>query len=183
MSFYGQILALISLLFIKGLFVSILIIMLAQVVFKQINIKKALNIAGWLLIIYSILTIIQLLILSLLSESSQALFERATGSYSWAFGLMVSGPFVTMLLFIKKFRDNIYILLLMAAWINFGWLMESLVIHITAMHRDYINNSPTTGEFAVILRGVLIGIILLIIGNVSLWIKKLRLRSSGKQSY
>jgi len=172
MSTYGQILDLINILFIRGIFISVLIIIFSRLLFKRVDTKNAIIITRWILLSYSILVIVQLLIISLLPESSEVFWGRATGRYSWAFWLMISSPFLPLLLFVKRLRNNIYILLFMAVWINLGWLVESLVIHITAMHRDYVNDFPATGELVIIVKGILIGIILLIIGNSSIWIKK-----------
>jgi len=175
MSIYGQIIDLINILFIKGIFISVLIIICSRLLFKRVDTKNALLIIRWLLLSYSILVIVQLLITLLHPESSKAFWERATDRYRFAFWLMISSPLLPLFLFVKSLRNNIYILLFMAIWINIGWHMESLVIHLTMMNREYSgnsNSSPSTGEVMIILKGILIGVLILAIGNSYIWIKK-----------
>lgn len=175
MNAYSQILDLINTIFIKGIFVSVLVIICSRLVFKRIDTRNALVINRWILLSYSILCIIHLLILCLLPESSTAFWEQATGRYNFAFWLMMSSPFLPLLLFVKSLRNNIYILLFMAIWVNIGSFMEWLVIHTIMIYRDYTGNVkdfPTIVEWMIILEGVLLGILTLVIGNSFVWMKK-----------
>ncbi len=176
MDSFGEILGLINVNYIHGIFISVFIVLLAQRVFKKIDIKNAIRIIKWTLITYGLVVLLYSMILFFYSNDSNSKFEflaRVNGSYKYAYWLiLILHSIFPLLLFFRKIGNKVYFVLLVAVLMNIGWLFESFVIHLTSAHRDYLPavndyNSylPYPGEFIQIIQGCCVGIIILIIGN------------------
>ena len=87
-----------------------------------------------------------------------------------------------LILLNKRIGKNIYIILLVTLLMNWGWLFESFVIHITSMHRDYAqsdypNHFISIREVELLIKGFFVGVFALIIGNGIHWFRSLKRES------
>lgn len=170
---YFEIVAFISEYIIKGIFISVLIIALARKLFKgKVDANNAFQIIAWLMPGYAVLILGYYLIIlvfpNALGDLSGSLWARATGPYWYAWWLIfVFNCVLPLLLLIKKLRGKAAVLFIIGILMNFGWLFESFVIHVTAMHRDYIPSSvPFDRELMALFKGVIVGVIAMIVGNL-----------------
>lgn len=167
---------------VRGIFISVLFVIIIGRYFKAINTEYAFSILRWLIILYTTASVI--FIITQLTAQGTSSFTRATGSYWFAYWIMlVSSCVFPFILLLKKFANKKYILLLVAIIINLGWLFESFVIHITSIHRDYLPPSeygnsfitsllPFKWELIVIAKGLLLGIFVILAGNFIFRIKQ-----------
>ncbi len=159
---------------IQGIFISVLVVLLTQKIFKdRIDIKLTIAITKWGIISYSIMSIGALIISLVLSAEAQLQYlGRMTGPYWWAYWwMLVLSSIVPLLLLFKKIGRKKRYLLIISLLMNFGWLYESFIIHGTSIHRDFIGNGgraflPFDRELDVIYRGISIGMFVLLIGNI-----------------
>lgn len=164
---------------IRGIFVGIALIILIRLVFKEkIETVISLEIIRWILISYSLITIISWLLLLIFPHSEKyAFLDRATGPYAWAYWLMLlMNCVVPLILLNKNIGKKIYIIFFISLFMNFGWLFERFVIIVTSIHRDYASNAfdyqiLNSRESLILMKGFFVGLITLIIGN---GIKKLK---------
>ncbi|MCC7146288.1 MAG: polysulfide reductase NrfD [Phycisphaeraceae bacterium] len=71
-----------------------------------------------------------------------AFLNRATGPYAWAYGVMVfCNVCAPQLLWFKKCRTNIWVILFCAMCVNVGMWFERFVIIVTSLHRDFVPGS------------------------------------------
>jgi hypothetical protein len=180
MGTFNEIIRLVGANFIKGMFVSMLVIIFCRKIFKnKLNTENAIGIIRWLMIGYSTLILVHFLLQALLPSSSSSFLERTTtGPYKFAFWLMALGAVSPLILFFKKLGNKVYFILVLTIFMNIGWLMESLVIHVSIMEREY---SPKFGgfkaflpfevELIIILQGIILGVLLIVIGNLSFFRK------------
>ena len=171
MDTYFEIVNLIFDYLIKGIFISVFVIVFVRSFFKKIDTQMAIRIVQWMMIAYSMSVLFWLIISSTRVNSSSDFSERATGPYWFAYWLMALSGLLPILFFIKKLSRKVYFILFVSVFINIGWLFESFVIHVTSMHRDYdikgINPwLPSVAEWFLILRGLLVGVVALVIGNI-----------------
>ncbi|MDB5258657.1 MAG: hypothetical protein JWM14_3352 [Chitinophagaceae bacterium] len=160
--------------FIRGLFISVLLVLLVKLFFKQkINTHHAVLILKWIILSYTFLFIIKLItqfLFPIPSESFQSFTSRAFGPYYWAYWSMFffSTLFPLLLLF-KKWGHNVYFLLLVSVFLNIGWLFESFVVHMTSLHREFgtMHNPylPFDEERMILLYGFCLGITALVLGK------------------
>ncbi len=159
---------------IRGIFVSVLLIILAKYFFhNRINTLISVKVIKWIIIIYASINLISI-IFSLFAEHSDIhiFSERATGAYWWAYWLMlIMNCVFPLLLLNKKFGNKIHFLFFTALLMNIGWLFESFIIHITSIHRDYMPNEynpylPNKSETLILIKGFLLGSVLLLIENI-----------------
>lgn len=166
--------------FIDGIFISVLLIIIVRKFFKSIKTQNALTILSYLMIFYSLLSIIYLILISVVKVDSElyaSFINRANGIYKSIYILMLfSHSFLPLLLLFKKLRSKIYLVLFIAIFMNLGWLFESFVIHSTTIHRDYEGDRnaflPFDRELIIFGKEFLLGIAALIIGNIK---EKLRI--------
>lgn len=159
---------------IKGIFISILLIILIKLIFKnKIETVLSTRIIKWIIIIYSFGVLVSTILMFIFPPTEKyAFLERATGPYWWAYWLMLSmNSIIPLILLNNKIGRNIYFLLTISFLMNIGWLFESFVIHMTSLHRDFVTESynpylPNNRELLIIFRGLILGIILLIAENV-----------------
>jgi hypothetical protein len=175
MDTFNEIIKLVGTNLIKGMFMSVLVIIFCRKIFKkEFDTQNAIGIIRWVMIFYSILIFVHFLLLVLLPPSSKIFFlsiqERATGPYSFAFWLMALGSISPFILFFKKLSNKTYLILVLTIFMNFGWLMELLIIHTANIERDY---SPKVGgfkefegELAIAIQGIIFGVLSMLIGNL-----------------
>ena len=158
---------------ISGIFVSVILIILTKLLFKnKIETDISIRIIKWIIIVYSLSSIISILLVLIFQNSELHTFlDRLTGPYWWAYSLMlIMNSIVPLLLLIKKTGRAIYFLLFVAFLMNIGWLFESFVIHVTSIHGDAIIENynpylPSPREVTILIKGFLTGFIALLIGN------------------
>lgn len=92
----------------------------------------------------SLLLVINFADIIIAPEHLQTFINRATGPYWWSYCLMILLPMIgPQILWWKKARRNIWVALLMIFCTLFGNIMESFIIFITSVHRDYLPSSWT----------------------------------------
>ncbi|MFN8438412.1 MAG: hypothetical protein U0V72_12345 [Cytophagales bacterium] len=93
--------------------------------------------------------------------------ERMTGPYAITYWVMIVGNLSPILLFIHKFKNSLFLLFIITIWVNISWMLESILIHTTMMDREFSTNPnpylPFYNEWWVILRGVAVGMVLILI--------------------
>ncbi|MDF2454737.1 MAG: hypothetical protein K0R51_730 [Cytophagaceae bacterium] len=161
---------------IRTVFISVLVILPFRYFFKnKIDTHYALQILRGLILSYAALALIHF-ILTILSVSENeppvVFINRAFGPYWWAYWMMFLGhSILPFLLTTKRIGTNAYLLLLIALLMNIGWLFESFVIHMTNLHRDFVDHSghcgcmPFDHEITLIIKGICLGVLVLLIGN------------------
>lgn len=161
---------------IRGMFFSVLAVMLAASVFKQIDFRKGLAVLRILILIYAA-ACLRSLIIQLFTEDGYA--SRAFGPYWWSFWLMeISVAILPFLLVTRRFRKSIPAHLVIAVMLNIGVLFERYVIIMTSLHRDYALSSDNMLVYAgiglclVAVQGILVGLLSLIAGYIAHWLKK-----------
>lgn len=174
MKTFVALLAFIDTHFIYGIFVSLLLILLVKWIVKSIDTKIAFANLVWIIIGYSILSTVYLLLIGVFSLDANlhtTLIERATGKYKIIYILMLlCHSILPLVLIIKRFRTAVLVFLI-SVLMNIGWLFESFVIHLTSFDRDYSEENtiaffPFDRELLIIEKGVVLGIVALIIGNL-----------------
>ncbi len=171
---YTEFLKSISEYLIKGIFISILLIIFIKLISKKkIETVLSTKIVKWVIIIYSFGVLINTILMFIIPPTEKyAFLERATGPYWWAYWLMLSmNSIIPLILLNNKIGRNIYFLLIISLLMNIGGLFESFVVHITSLHKDFITKDynpylPNNREFHIILNGFVLGIILIVIENI-----------------
>ncbi len=160
---------------IRGIFISVLLIVIVRKFYKKIDTQNSIRIVKWLLITYSTGVVLNFLLFLIFSEDSGNyldFWDRAKGPYFVAYWAMFIASCSSLLLFSKKLSGSIYFILFLSILMNFGWLFESYVIHITSIHRDYVPiNSyraylPFDHELLIVFKGMILGIASLAVGNL-----------------
>jgi molybdopterin-containing oxidoreductase family membrane subunit len=83
--------------------------------------------------------------------------NRPLGPYWWAFFIMVFCNIVApQFLWISKVRKNVWLVLVVAIFVNIGMWFERFVIVVTSLHRDYLPSSwasftPTWTDLGMLL--------------------------------
>lgn len=171
MEFYKQFLEIVDANLIYCLVPIILTLILVELILKnRFETKKMLNLIRWTIIIYTITTVTFYLIEITLKPGEQTFINRTTGSYSWAYWLMLlSAMILPFSLLMKKLRTNFWYVLLVAFCMKIGSYFERFVIITTSLHRDYLPDSRNN-EFTysilynigmVFLQGIIIVILTL----------------------
>lgn len=171
---------------IKGIFISVLLILLAKIYSKEkINTVYASLIIKWTILFYAFLLLTQLLILlfPFQTDYNPTFINRAFGPYYWAYwSLILFGTFLPLFLLHNKWGKNIYILLSISLFMNFGWLFESFVIHMTGLQRDFATELnpylPLYGEKITIFRGLCLGLIVLLMGYIFKFYRSKKIRKN-----
>jgi hypothetical protein len=174
--FYTEIVKFISDNIIKGIFFSVLLVVLTKLILKKLDVYNAKNILKWTIIVYSIGVIIGLFLLLIFPHSEKYSFiNRATGPYWWAYWLMLTmNSIFPLLLLFKKLGDKIYFLLFVSMLMNIGWFFESFVSLMTSLNYDDANYNPSflnSREISIIIKGLVFGFGTLVLGNIIEWKK------------
>jgi hypothetical protein len=159
---------------LRGIFISVIIVWIAKLFIKHINIVYTKLILKWIMIGYAGLCIFQLILLLSFVEIGDSFIESVTGEFWFSYWLMWSAnTILPLILLFKRIGDKLIFLLLVAILMNSGWLFESFVIHVTSFHRDYPSDYkmndwllPRSSEVYNIINGFVLGIVVLIAGNL-----------------
>ncbi|MES2109178.1 MAG: hypothetical protein V4577_10540 [Bacteroidota bacterium] len=163
---------------IRGVFLSVLVIIICRLIFKnKLDSQRPLAIVRWLLIVYAFLIIVSYLLVILFDDASRNHFDSAIGPYWYAFWIMLlSNTLLPLSLFFKRLQKKIYYIFFVGLLMNTGWLMESLVTHTMSIHRDYAIGTadylPYTREVKIALTGIIEGVVIMIIGNLKITEKR-----------
>jgi hypothetical protein len=156
---------------IKGIFISVLILILAQ---QLLNDKKgtlyAAKIIKWIVIIYAIAYLITIpldLIVATDSYTTYAILNRAFGPYwfPYWFSLIVTCVF-PLSLFWRKLGANLYVLLVVAILMNKSLMYELFVTDMKSSVSSWQMNFPSDFEILSVFSGFFVGIIVLILGEM-----------------
>ena len=149
--------------FINGLPFSILLIVLARLVFKTQKFKSSIRWSNYVIIIQGFLALI-FLIQSLIDSESSTLSERIPDSYGFVYALMILINISLPLLILLKpsIGKNIWLLFAISVILNFGWIMESWLTIITSIHSDYETIYPIK-QLVTVFKGMIIGFSMLTI--------------------
>lgn len=83
--------------------------------------------------------------------------NRAFGPYAWAYWIMFScNVFIPQLFWFKKVRRNLFLMFIIAVFVNVGMWFERFVITVTSLSRDFLPSSwayytPTITDFAILI--------------------------------
>ncbi|QNR25099.1 hypothetical protein [Croceimicrobium hydrocarbonivorans] len=141
---------------IHSLIPIILILMLIELIFQnRFETKKVLNLIRRTIIIYTIVTFTFYLIGMVMNPDEHVFINRATGSYAWAYWIMLlSALILPLTLFIKKLASRFWYVLLVAFVIKSGMYFERFVIITTSFHRGYQKENGNAGLFESISYGI-----------------------------
>lgn len=160
--------------FVDGAFMSVLVILYARLFVKTIDTTYALAIIAWFLFLFACIGVLYWFVILLTIDNeiiTSTYFNRAEGPYKVAYFVMFASSFLPMFLLIKSLRRRIFVVLAISILMNFGWLMESFIIHTTSMHRDYSSQGwisgllPNNHEVIILIKGIVVGALALILGN------------------
>jgi len=177
MTIYNEVTELIYALFIKSIFISVLVVMLAYKLLKNwVDVPYSINIIKWMMLVYSVFIFVAdviLLFFAKVSYIDSLYFRRQfTGPYWYVDLFLTLSQVLPLVLFSKKLARSIYFVLFFSILMNIRWLMESLVIHIMSIHRDYAYETnpflPFDSELLALLKGLFWGGITVLIGA---WVK------------
>lgn len=170
MEVYEQIISVIDTNLIYCLIPMILTLMLINVVFKNsFSTHKALKVIRWIIIVYTIITVLHLIIGSVFYPTDFSLINRATGPYKVAFWILfLFSTLLPFTLLFKKIGTSFLYVMLVAFLMKTGAYFERFVIITTSLHRDYSppNNSssafsfPFWGLSMIVLQGVIMAVLL-----------------------
>jgi Ni/Fe-hydrogenase subunit HybB-like protein len=83
------------------------------------------------------------------------MYNRIFGRYGWAYALLMLCNVVTpQFLWVKRFRQNVLLLWVVAIIVNVGMWLERFVIVVTSLHRDFLPSAwgmytPTVWDWAM----------------------------------
>tara|TARA_R110002126_G_scaffold290629_1_gene448042 strand:+ start:68 stop:652 length:585 start_codon:yes stop_codon:yes gene_type:complete len=156
MELYKRIIEIVDANLIHCLIPIILTLMFVELIFKnRFETKKALNLIGWTIIIYTIVTFTFYLIGMAMNPDEYAFINRATGPYAIAYWIMFFGALILPLtLFIKKLASKFWYVILVAFGMKSGMYFERFVIITTSFHRDYQTENGNAGLMESISYGI-----------------------------
>jgi hypothetical protein len=169
MELFGDILKFVNDNFIRGIFVSILIILFTKAFFKKLDVLIATRIITFLILFYSVFTILFYAILLLFKINLEQFnfIERAVGPYKYTYWFMIiTNIFFPLLLFFKKINSKLILLLLISILMNIGWIYESLVILMSSEYTNIFNINDCYISIYSLSIAFMKGIIIVIIGNL-----------------
>jgi hypothetical protein len=171
MELYNKIISIVDSNLIYCLVPMILALILIRLIFKdRFPTKKALNLIRWIIIGYTIITLMYFIIGMLFYSEDYAFTNRATGPYKYAYWLMlISATVLPFTLLIKKLSTKFWYVLLIAFFMKVGVYFERFVIITTSFHRDYAPNVGMTnitesliyGLSVFFIQGFIISVILI----------------------
>ncbi len=151
----------------------IVTLILTDILFKnKLPTKKALLIISWIIIIYSVVSLSNIIIGITFFPSESDFIERASGSYRIVYWILVtSATLFPLTLLNKNLSHKFWYVLFVAFLMKIGIFFEHFVIITTSMHSD---NEPenwtsdslklwTHGIAITFLQGFLLAILLLVI--------------------
>ena len=143
---------------ISGIFISVLFIMLVKSLGKgRIVTGLSTQVVRWVILVYAFLALGDLLLNGYRLPTIQ-------GPFIWLFHLIpLFKSVLPLCLLINRLRANLYVLLIVSVLMNFAWLFESFIIHVTSLHRDYTSVTwlyflPNSREQMILFRGLFLGV-------------------------
>lgn len=186
MDVYDKVIRIIDVNIIYCLFPLTLALLLIELIFKnRFKTKEALNLIRWIVIVYTIVTLLYYMYRLVITPEQSAFLDRATGPYRVAYWLMLlSSTLLPLLLIFRKLAEKRLYLLLVCMFIKIGAFFEIFVITVTSFHRDYLldghnydwSNSPLVSILLIFLQGFLLALLLL--GSFE-FAEKVKLRNSS----
>ncbi len=163
--YFTEILKFIDVHLIKGLFISVIIIILSKLISKnKINTNIAKDILKYIIITHALVMIIYTLVLLIFPQPGIGPVNRLTGPYWYAYYILYSSNAVLPLsLLNKKLANNLYIILMISVLINIGWIIESFAMHLADSRSGYL---PYKSEISIFVNQLIIGVLLLVVGNI-----------------
>ena len=163
---------------LKGIFISVLILILFRKYFKKIDTVTSFKILKYLLVSYSILSLTFILTSFFVKDYTNPMLlfiNRLTNPYKTIVGLMlILHVCLPLFLLSKWLSKKTSFILTISFLINLEWLFNSYVVHIITMHREYVTGKPFSSNFLpfqheliILLEGFLLGLVLLFLGNFS----------------
>ncbi len=165
---FEQILDFFSHLLIRGIFISVLVILFAKLISRnRIETDTSFQIIRWTILVYAFGVITSFIFLIIFKDKQEYLSDW-TNKYWWS--LLIGNSIIPLTLLNKKLSKKTFYILLISLLMNHGWLIESFLIHIPAMFRDleldnYNPFLPNKYEVEIFIKGTLFGLVSLIIGN------------------
>ncbi len=162
------ILYILGFLFIRGIFISVLVILFARRFFRnRIETDISIQIIRWIILVYAFGVIVSFVLLVILKDKQEYLIYQ-TEPYSLS--NLIATSIVPLTLLIKKLKAKIFYIFLISLLVNFAWLMESFAIHVPTILRDlptgkFSSLLPFNHELVFLTRGLIVGLASLIIGN------------------
>lgn len=170
MEIFGSIVTLITAHLIRPLIVTILALIIVKTASrKEANFENAITIIKWILIAFSVLSILFFLVVILEGQTGYKVFiDRVNGPYKYVYWFMlIAGMLFPLSLLNRNLGNNVYFLLLVAILMNIGWLFESVIIHITNSHREYVQAGfQYKSELVIITKGIILAIMFFLAGRL-----------------
>ncbi len=171
MEVYSRLIKIVDANLIYCLIPMILTLFFVELIFKnRLETKKTLGVVRWIIISYTLITLSFFLIGMILQPDDYAFYHRATGTYAWAYWLMLLTALVLPFsLLVKKLGNKYWYVLWVAFGMKIGRYFEYLTLITIHFHRDYtseLNNSEYLYSILssigkVCLQGMLVSILLL----------------------
>lgn len=181
-----KLLDLFYLLLIKGIFISVLIVLFVKKIAKnKIDTTLSLQIIRWVILIYAFGVIIHLILSAIFKENTDNMNDLNTPYWIFHF---ITNSVIPLTLLNNKLSKKAYYILTISVLMNLAWLFESFIIHVPALFRNLGENNysallPFPYEAKTITKGLILGLVSLFIGNGfknRRWIKaKLKIKSES----
>jgi hypothetical protein len=152
--------------FIKGLFISVLSIMIVGRILKA-DTRNAFVIIRWMILVHAVLSIVYYYMLSFAAAITISFYERSMALNNLAYYLMlIPNTLLPLLLLFKKLGRNQYVLLALSLLMNIGWMLEWYIIYDTELHNKHNHYEPSLNVlWFFALKGVFIGAVIYAIGR------------------
>ena len=140
MELYNKIINIVDVNIIFCLFPLILTLIVIELVFRnKFKTKQVLNLIRWIIIVYTIITLLHFLVGITLFSDEFDFINRATGPYKLIYWLVLfSSTILPFTLLIKRLATKMLYVLFIGVFMKLGFYFERFVIIIISFHRDYV---------------------------------------------
>ncbi|RFZ92376.1 hypothetical protein D0C36_13170 [Mucilaginibacter conchicola] len=177
MESYHVLISFINDLFIRGLFISILSVIIAGKLFKT-DIRNTLEIMRWVMISYAVLNIGRYVSDLFDPKGISDLFDEVNGPDVYMFYLtIIPNTIFPLSLLFKKAGRNKYMLLAMSVLMHIGWFVEFCVVYNYGIKTEELVDQLYTYLWFLLLKGLLVGGIINAIGNAITAFQRRRLNA------
>ncbi len=143
------------------------LILLHQLSKGRLETRKMVSILRWIMIAYTIASIILMLCRLVFQPEEYTFLQRATGPYAWSYWLLFASFLFPFSLCNKRLASKFWYVLLVAVLMKIGSYIEQFVLLMTSFHRDYLpehSNSSFLNTYAysvgiLCLQGILISVL------------------------
>ena len=122
MEIYSKVVSIIFNLLLEGSFITVLLLICIRKFSKRLNTQASFTILKWILISYSIMVVFGWIIYFFpvikTTDNSVIINNRITGSYAYAYLLMMLGQLFPFLFFFNRIGNKTYIILICTIFIN-----------------------------------------------------------------